>query len=167
MWRVLRLFVSVSFVWFVLVAMAQAQTPTINPLGLVNAATGRSSSSVPVAARGSIVSIFGKNFSTATASADRVPLPIQLPGTGTQVLFGGIAAPLFFVSPAQINAQVPFELPDVSSVDLVVRNEFGASAPLNVTLLAQDPGIFVVFRDRKSTRLNSSHSRASRMPSSA
>ena len=125
---------------------AQSQTPTINPQGLVNAATGRSASTVPVAARGSIVSIFGNNFSSATASADRLPLPTQLPGTATQVLFGGVAAPLFYVSPTQINAQVPFELPDTPSVDVVVRNESGDSAALKVTLLAQDPGIFAVFR---------------------
>ena len=131
-----------STAWF----LAQAQTPVINPLGLVNAATGRSASSVPVAARGSIVSIFGNNFSSTTASANGLPLPTQLPGTGTQVLFGGIAAPLFFVSPTQINAQVPFELPDGSSVDVVVRNENGASAPLQVTLLPQDSGIFYVLK---------------------
>lgn len=98
---------------------AQAQTPAINLQGVVNAATGRSASSVPVAARGSLVSIYGDNLSGTTASANRLPLPTQLPGTGTQVFFGGIAAPLFYVSPTQINAQVPFELPNSGSVDLV------------------------------------------------
>jgi uncharacterized protein (TIGR03437 family) len=53
-------------------------------------------------------------------------------------------AALLYVSPSQINAQVPFELPDVSSVDLVVQSAGGNSAALNVTLLAQDPGIFSV-----------------------
>lgn len=125
---------------------ASAQTPIINPQGLVNAATGRSSFSAPVVAQGSIVSIFGNNFSSITGSADGIPIPIQLPGTGTQVLFGGIAAPLFFVSPTRIDAQVPFELRESSSVDLVVRNENGTSAPLKVIVLIQDPGIFSVLR---------------------
>ena len=62
------------------------------------------------------------------------------------MLFGGVAAPLFYVAPTQINVQVPFEIPDVSSVDLVVQNEHGASTPMKVTLLTQDPGVFSVIR---------------------
>ena len=121
---------------------AQAQIPTINPNGLINAATGRNASSVPVAARGSIVSIFGNNLANVTLRANGFPLPKDL--GGVQVVFGSLAAALLYVSPSQINAQVPFELPDVSSVDLVVENGNGSSAPLAVTLLAQDPGIFSV-----------------------
>jgi uncharacterized protein (TIGR03437 family) len=69
-----------------------------------------------------------------------------LPGTQTQVMFGEIAAPLLYVSPTQVNAQVPFELPDSGEVELVVRTVNGASVPFKVTLIAQDPGIFLVFR---------------------
>lgn len=122
----------------------QAQTPSISPSGFVNGATGRGSSSVPVASRGSIVSIFGSNLSTGNATASGFPLPQQL--NGTQVLFGGIAAPLLYVSPGQINAQVPFELPDVTAINLVVETSGGSTAPLAVTLLAQDPGIFAVLK---------------------
>jgi uncharacterized protein (TIGR03437 family) len=124
----------------------RAQTPVVNPNGLVNAATGKSASSIPVAARGSLVSIFGRHLSNITESANTIPIPTRLPGSETEVLFGGIASPLLFVSPDQINVQVPFELPDVSLVDLVVKTESGTSAPLEVTLLAQDPGIFSVSR---------------------
>jgi uncharacterized protein (TIGR03437 family) len=63
---------------------------------------------------------------------------------GVQVMFGSIPAPLLFVSPNQINAQVPFELLDVSSVDLVVQNGNENSAALQVTL--RDPGIFVAIK---------------------
>src|SRR5271167_3829094 len=52
---------------------AYSQSPSISPNGLVNAATGKSASSVPVAARGSLVSIYGNNFSTIVASADSPP----------------------------------------------------------------------------------------------
>ncbi|OFV94599.1 MAG: hypothetical protein A3F68_11080 [Acidobacteria bacterium RIFCSPLOWO2_12_FULL_54_10] len=116
----------------------------MNPYGVVNAANSGDSSSALIAVRGSIVSIYGNNFSSITVSADRLPLPSQLPGTATQVLFGGIAAPLFYVSPTQINAQVPFELPDGVSADVVVRNEYGDSTPVEVALLPQDPAIFFV-----------------------
>ncbi len=120
----------------------QAQVPTINPNGVVNAATGRSASSIPVTARGAIVSIYGNNLAGVTLIANGFPLPKDL--GGVRVVFGGIPAALLFVSPSQINAQVPFELPDVSAVDLVVQNGSGNSAALQVTLLAQDPGIFAV-----------------------
>jgi uncharacterized protein (TIGR03437 family) len=121
---------------------AQAQIPAINPNGLVNGATGRSASSIPVAARGSIVSIYGTNFASTTLRANSFPLPNDL--GGVQALFGSIPAALLYVSSSQINAQVPFELPDVSSMDLVVQNGNGSSTALAVTLLAQDPGIFSV-----------------------
>src|SRR5271166_3534458 len=121
---------------------AQAPGPSIT--ALVNAATNKSSSSVPVAARGSIVSIHGSNLATGSVSSKGFPLPIRL--GGTQVLFGGIPAPLLFASPTQINAQVPFELPDVSSVEMVVQLANGKTANLQVILLAQDPAIFSVLK---------------------
>jgi IPT/TIG domain len=99
---------------------AQAQTPVINLNGFVNAATGRNASSIPVTARGTIVSIYGNNLAGVPLTANGFPLPRDL--GGVHVMFGSIPAPLLFVSPNQINAQVPFELPDVSSVDLVVQN---------------------------------------------
>jgi uncharacterized protein (TIGR03437 family) len=120
-------------------AQVQPSLPAIS--ALVNGATGLSSSSVPVAARGSIVTIYGSNLATANTSANGFPLPTQL--GGTQVSFGGIPAPLLFVSASQINAQVPFEIPDVTSADVVVQTANGVSAPLKATMLAQDPGIFV------------------------
>jgi len=124
----------------------QAQVPVIN--GLVNAATGQSASSVPTVARGSLIAIYGSSLSVTTLQANGFPLPTQL--GGTQVLFGTIPAPLLYVSPGQINAQVPFELPDVSAIDLVVQNGTAASTGLQVTLLAQDPGIFVAVKSSGS-----------------
>ena len=134
---------------------ARAQTPTINPQGFVNAATGRNSS-FPVAVRGAIVSIYGSNFSNETFAVTSYPLATETPGDGMQVLFDGIAAPLIYVSPTQINAQVPVELPDSGSVNVVVRNQIGASAPLEVALVTQDPGIFVVVKqvDQQISPLN-------------
>ncbi|HTC32341.1 MAG TPA: IPT/TIG domain-containing protein, partial [Bryobacteraceae bacterium] len=125
---------------------AHGQIPQINPKGLVNSATGQSASSVPVAARGALISIYGSNFASSPVSANSLPLSTTLAGSQTQVLFGGIAAPLLFVSPNQINAQVPFELPDVSSIDVEVQTAAGASPPLTVVILTQDPGILGVYR---------------------
>jgi uncharacterized protein (TIGR03437 family) len=111
-------------------------TPTID--SVVNGATGVSSSAVPVAARGSNILIRGHNLASTTASAGAFPLPPQL--AGTQVTIGGIAAPLLSVSPTQISLQVPFEIPNSSAVDLIVQSGNTASAPLTLTILAQDIG---------------------------
>jgi hypothetical protein len=108
-------------------------TPAIFPNGLVNGATGVGSASVPVAARGSIVTIYGSTLSNTIASSATSPLPTQL--GGTQVFFGGVAAPLLYVSPNQLNVQVPFEIPDVTTSDVVVQNGSGPSPPEN-----HDPG---------------------------
>jgi len=129
-----------------LVGNAAGQAPAISSQGLVNAATGKSASSVPVAVRGELVSIFGNNLSATQVTANDLPLKTKLAGTNTQVWFGGIAAPLLYVSPSQINAQVPFELPDTSQITLQVQTDQGLSQPLQVTLLTQDPGVFVVYR---------------------
>jgi len=53
----------------------------------------------------SIVAAFGQNMSVNTVVADTLPLPTTL--DGTQVLVNGTPAPLFFVSPGQINYLVP------------------------------------------------------------
>ena len=54
---------------------------------------------------GSIATIFGANLAASTQTADTVPLPMSL--GGTNVVFQGITAPLLYVSPTQINFQVP------------------------------------------------------------
>jgi uncharacterized protein (TIGR03437 family) len=55
---------------------------------------------------GSLVSIFGVNLASQIAFASAVPLPVTL--GGVSVSFNGIAAPLLFVPPQQINAQLPW-----------------------------------------------------------
>jgi uncharacterized protein (TIGR03437 family) len=117
--------------------------PVIDPNGVVNGATGRSSSSIPVVSRGAMVTIYGTNLSSTVASSNSTRFPTQL--GGTQVFFGNLAAPLLYVSPNQVNVQVPFEIPDVSTTDLIVQSGTNFSNPLKVTILAQDPGICGVF----------------------
>jgi uncharacterized protein (TIGR03437 family) len=92
-------------------------------------------------APGEIVSVFGSDFSLGPAPALAAPLPTSL--SGTSVTFNGIAAPLFYVSPNQINAQVPFEVPP-GNVQVQVRrgNAVSSIATSGVTLYS--PGIFII-----------------------
>ena len=71
-------------------------------------------------APGTVVSIFGSGLADAPAFADTSQqLPIDL--GGVEVYFDGIRSPLFYVSPNQINAQMPFEVSDGNSTSAYVR----------------------------------------------
>jgi virginiamycin B lyase len=89
---------------------------------------------------GGIGSIFGTNLAAATAVATTVPLPTTL--AGVTVTMDGTPVPLFFVSPLQINFQVPWQLIASSTATLAVTTAFGASTSITVNLSAAAPGIF-------------------------
>jgi uncharacterized protein (TIGR03437 family) len=118
--------------------IAFAQVPAIDPGGTVNAASNAKLQ--PVAA-GSLVSIYGSNFAAGLALASSVPLSTTL--GNTSVTINGIPAPLDFVSPGQINAQVPFELLGINgAVNVVVNNNNVSSVPDPVILNPTAPAVF-------------------------
>jgi len=92
-------------------------------------------------APGAIVTIFGSNFSTGSASTSLPPLPIEL--AGTSVTFNGVAAPLFFVSPGQINAQAPFNMA-VGPIQIQVNRGVIISPVTTSTSAVFSPGIFIM-----------------------
>ena len=118
-------------------ALSFAQAPLVNAGGVVNAA----SFNAPVAP-GSLVSIFGSHLAPNVAQAASIPLPDSL--AGVAVSFNGLIAPLLFVAPGQINAQLPFEISSSASVDVVVNNNGVLSAPQTVQVSPYGPGIFAV-----------------------
>src|ERR1051326_5576204 len=95
-------------------------------------------------APGTCVAIFGSQLSPSTATAKSVPLLTKL--NGVSVTIAGIAAPLFYVSPTQINALLPFEVAapqtTLTTVPVVVTTPAGSSAPLNLLLSRHSPGLF-------------------------
>jgi uncharacterized protein (TIGR03437 family) len=101
--------------------------------GIVNAATFGSTIGA-----GSIVTLFGTNLAGTTASASTYPLPSQL--AGTQVLVNGTPVPLFYVSPAQINLQLPTGLSGDLSVSVLSGTEAGGNSTL--TVVPEAPSIF-------------------------
>lgn len=120
------------------VSPAFAQGPTLNSGGIVNAA-GFAPAPAPLAA-GSIVSLFGAGLATTTMTATTIPLPNTL--AGTQVLMNGLHAPLFFVSPGQINAQVPWEVKGNSILSVRVVVNGAQSNLVSANLATAAPGIF-------------------------
>jgi uncharacterized protein (TIGR03437 family) len=103
--------------------------------GAVNAA-----SYAAALAPGSIVSIFGASMAQSSAANTGVPLPLFL--ADVRVTVGGLAAPLYYVSPSQINAQIPFEIPPgPAEIQVVSTNGVAKQA---VQVAATAPGIFTL-----------------------
>ena len=117
---------------------AQASPTTAAPIALVNAASYEAS-----VAPGSIAALFGVALSTQTISASSVPLPKTLGGVTVKI--GGIDAPLFFVSPNQINLQVPSGV-SVGTANIQVFNSGIAAAVGDGTITVADasPGVFTL-----------------------
>lgn len=103
-------------------------------------------------APGTVVTISGCvgwqscTLSGAPVSADltKSQLPTKL--GGTEVYFNGIQAPLYYVSPFQINAQIPWEINDTTSINAYVRTELPngtqVTTPVAVTIVPANPGIY-------------------------
>jgi uncharacterized protein (TIGR03437 family) len=91
-------------------------------------------------APGEIVTLIGQELAPAaqTAAAGSLPRSMQ----GVSVSIGGVNAPLFYVSPGQINFQVPVELP-LGSTSLVVQRATQISAIRNVNVVGAAAGLFV------------------------
>jgi uncharacterized protein (TIGR03437 family) len=112
--------------------------PYLAPGGVTNAAGTTPQASV---APGSILSIFGVNLTAQTAIAPDGMVPQTL--GGLTVAVGGRLLPLFFVSPGQINAQVPDDLETGDQV-MTVSPAGAASVRAPFTVVRDAPGLFAV-----------------------
>ncbi len=116
-------------------------TPLINAGGVVNGASYAANASVTP---GSIGTVFGQRLSANTATAQTLPLQTTL--GGTQVFLNGttgtgIACPLFYVSPTQINFQMPVES-TASTATITVVSGGIAGPPITVPTGSIYPAIF-------------------------
>jgi uncharacterized protein (TIGR03437 family) len=101
---------------------------------LVNAADGTQ----PVAP-GGLVSIYGQNLSPINIATKEIPLPTALGDSCLTV--NGVAVPMLFVSPTQINAQLPYNLD--GNVTMILRTPGGVSDNYNFTMLSAAPKVFL------------------------
>jgi uncharacterized protein (TIGR03437 family) len=137
-----------------------APTPAFTPEGAVSAASNLTLSH-------GIGSIFGSDLAGETGLAGQLPLPQELNGVrvfatpvpgdefsaltakgkgakpGRVEQIAGAFAPLLFVSPAQLNFQLPWEV-DLSSgfIDLRVFRDGVASEPVRVAVSEFSPAVF-------------------------
>ncbi len=117
--------------------------PFITPAGITNAAGNTPDGSV---APGSIISIYGQNLADSLQLGPVNPLA-QTIGNVT-VTVGDYLMPLFFVSPSQINAQVPSELAD-GTYTLTVHTMGQADISAPFTVKRDSPGVFTQFNEQK------------------
>ncbi len=98
-------------------------------------------------APGTLIAIQGTNLADriAAAPANAQTLPFQL--AGVTVYCDGLVLPLIYVSPTQINAQLPFELIDTNSSSCYVRiqhanGSVSITTAVGIPIDLQNPGIF-------------------------
>lgn len=129
---------------------------TVNPGGAVRAQLGPAPiapaasavaanvSTVKGLAPGSIISIYGQNLSPFATALDGFYQISALPTSlnGVTVTIGGVKAPLYYVGPGQINAQVPYEVP--AGNQSIVVTTAGGTSTLSATVTAAAPSIPII-----------------------
>jgi len=112
-------------------------------IGTVATASAASFSSAEIA-RESIVATFGTGLATVTQLATTTPLPTTLGGTSVKVRDSAGAerlAPLFFVSPGQINFLIPAGTA-LGAATVIVTSSTGAVSTGTIQVVAVAPSLF-------------------------
>jgi uncharacterized protein (TIGR03437 family) len=100
---------------------------------VVSAADGASAP-----APGGLISIYGSQLNPTNLATNEIPVPTALGESCLTV--NGQPMPMIFVSPTQINAQMPFQA--VGNVTLVVHTPGGVSDNYNLTIQPTAPAVF-------------------------
>jgi uncharacterized protein (TIGR03437 family) len=110
--------------------------PAIAPNGVANAASFATRISP-----GALATVFGSGFGSSTFTADS---GFAWPTIANQVSVkvNGVAAPLYYVSPGQINFQVPWATPATGTVNVAVVVNGGSSNTVAVPVGTAAPGLF-------------------------
>ena len=118
---------------------AVAEQPVTTPRGAVN---GVSLQSAPaVVAQGGVLAVVGEQLAAAHTKPEGSQLPLALEDPAVEVLINGVAAPIFFVSPTQINALVPWET-ETGWAEVVVRRGGLESSAMGVLVASANPNLF-------------------------
>jgi sugar lactone lactonase YvrE len=115
---------------------------TITPPNVTVTIAGMAATSInsnaPPLAPGELASVYGTNLATAVFQASSTPLSTLL--GGVSVTINGVSAPLLFVSPGQINLQIPYETP-TGTVNVVVNNNGVISNSFVLSIVSVAPAL--------------------------
>jgi uncharacterized protein (TIGR03437 family) len=117
--------------------------------GAINAAAPQAALSP-----GELFSIYGVNLAAQAQQPLLLPLPATMAAASVQI--DGFDAPLVYVSPLQINAQVPWEVAP-GSATLTVTHA-GVTASQTVTIAAAGPAIFTLYGSQAAAARNQDYS---------
>jgi uncharacterized protein (TIGR03437 family) len=130
------------------VVVTQNQVPVTIPVTLIVnpsstttiAGVGNNFSGSTTAAPGEMVAVYGTAMAPiGTASlASTLPLPLNLNGVSATV--NGVSAPLYYLSPTQIDLQIPYETGAGPAV--LGLNNNGQIAAFPIQVAATAPGLF-------------------------
>jgi uncharacterized protein (TIGR03437 family) len=131
------------------------QVPVVLAVGAAPAAisiggVGSNASGLTTLAPGMQAAVYGTGLALSTGSAASLPLPLTLAGVSATV--NGVSAPLYFVSPNQIDLQIPYETGRGTAILAVDNAGLVAYFPVQVAVAA--PGIFNVFYDASTQQYN-------------
>jgi uncharacterized protein (TIGR03437 family) len=108
----------------------------LNPTGVVNA--GSSAPFTAAISPGELLTLYGSNLAGGTQVASSIPFPTTL--NNVQVKINGIAAPLYYVTPTQLSAIVPYSVTSGIAQIQVVNNNT-ASNIVTMMVSATAPGV--------------------------
>jgi len=105
-----------------------------NITSVLNAANGGTD-----IAPGGLISVYGTQLSPVNLATSEIPLPTALANSCLSV--NGLPVPILFVSPDQVNAQIPFQA--IGDVTLVLRTPGGQSNNFNLVIEPNAPSVFL------------------------
>jgi len=120
------------------VGWAESTTPVITPGGIVNAASYQAN-----LAPGALATLYGTELADGSPAIQTTTGFPTTAGSVT-VSVNNVNAPLIYVSPKQINFQLPWETPVGTPVPVVVTRDKTPSTAVNITLAAAEaPSMFL------------------------
>ena len=91
------------------------------------------------AAPGGLITVYGSNLSPTNQATSQIPVPTAL--ANSCITVNGQPIPLIFVSPTQVNAQMPFQA--VGAETVVVHTPAGTSGNFNLIVQPNSPAVFL------------------------
>jgi uncharacterized protein (TIGR03437 family) len=115
--------------------ISQNTAPTLSHGGEVNAFFRTAGALAP----GTDAEVYGTGLASAASGTGLPPYPTTF--QGTQVLVGGLSAPLTFVSGGQVNVEIPAELKPTQQYAVVVSANGALTLPDTIDLAPTVPGV--------------------------